>query len=115
MSARFVIMLAPIPLVPVINLSAVFSAPSAGSGFQLITGAIGAVVNIALDLVLIPHAAIGAAFANSGGQLVRVCRSSSTPAGRSATCDGSSGARASVLSSAGAGLSGWLEPSWSAE
>lgn len=64
------IMLALMPIVPVVNLSAVFLGGLGRVWFPVIAGAVASAINIALDLVLIPHFdAIGAAVANTVGQL----------------------------------------------
>ena len=66
-----VLLLIPLPIVTLLNLSAVVLLGMGKQGFQLATGAIGAGANIALDFALIPHYdAVGAALANAGGQLV---------------------------------------------
>ncbi len=109
-----IVLLAPIPLVTLINLSKVVLAGMGRQWFQLSTGAIGAAVNVGLDFLLIPgHAALGAAFANCGGQLVsglpvlvyawrRIGVRQWAPPALART----------VLVSVGAGLSGWLVQRW---
>jgi len=65
-----VVLLAPFPLIALSNLSSVVLAGLDRLAFTLVAGLIGSVVNIGLDLALIPrYDAVGAAFANIGGQL----------------------------------------------
>jgi O-antigen/teichoic acid export membrane protein len=66
-----VLLLLPLPIVTLMNLSKVVLAGMGRQRFQLASGAVGAVANIGLDFALIPHYdAVGAALANAGGQLV---------------------------------------------
>lgn len=66
-----VLLLIPLPIVTLMNLSKVVLAGMGRQRFQLASGAVGAAANIGLDLALIPHYdAVGAALANAGGQLV---------------------------------------------
>jgi len=66
-----VLLLIPLPIVTLMNLSKVVLAGMGRQRFQLASGAVGAAANIALDFALIPHYdAVGAALANAGGQLV---------------------------------------------
>lgn len=65
-----VVLLAPFPLIALANLSSVVLAGLNRLKFPLVAGIVGAAVNIGLDLLLIPrYDAVGAAFANIGGQL----------------------------------------------
>lgn len=65
-----VILLAPLPVLALINLAYVLLAGMNRLRLPLVAGLGGAVVNIVLDFVLIPRFdAVGAAFANVGGQL----------------------------------------------
>ena len=109
-----VILLAPLPLVTLMNLSKVVLAGLGHQWFQLTAGAVGAVVNIALDFALIPrYDAIGAALANCGGQLtsglpvlvyawlrIGVVRWEPSALARTA------------VASVGAGFAGWLVQRW---
>ncbi len=69
--AVLLILLAPSPLIPLMGVSYSLLVGLGKIRFPLISGTIAAVVNIGLDLLLIPdHEAIGAALANSGAQVV---------------------------------------------
>jgi O-antigen/teichoic acid export membrane protein len=65
-----VVLLAPVPVLALVNLSTVLLAGMNRLRFPLVAGLAGAVVNIGLDFALIPRFdAVGAAFANVGAQL----------------------------------------------
>jgi O-antigen/teichoic acid export membrane protein len=104
-----IVLLAPLPALALVNLANVLLAGMNRLRVPLLWGLAGAVVNIGLDFLLIPpFDALGAAFANIGGQLsaglpvlvyaVRLLR----------PVDWSPGALArTVTASAGAGLAAW--------
>ena len=109
-----VLLLIPLPIVTLMNLSKVVLAGMGRQGFQLASGAVGAAANIALDFALIPHYdAVGAALANAGGQLVSglpvlvyairrigIAHWEPWPLART------------LLASIGAGVAGWLVQYW---
>ena len=109
-----VLLLLPLPIVTLMNLSKVVLAGMGRQRFQLASGAVGAAANIGLDFALIPHYdALGAALANAGGQLVSglpvlvyairligVERWEPWPLART------------LLASIGAGVAGWLAQHW---
>ena len=109
-----VLLLIPLPIVTLMNLSKVVLAGMGRQRFQLASGAVGAAANIGLDFALIPHYdAVGAALANAGGQLVSglpvlvyairrigVAHWEPWPLARTA------------LASVGAGAAGWLVQDW---
>jgi len=65
------ILLAPLPLIPVVHLGRAFLTGLGRLKASFVMSAFAAVVNIALDFALIPgHAAIGAAIANSSAQVL---------------------------------------------
>jgi len=65
------ILLAPLPLIPVVHLGRAFMTGLGRLKASFVMSAFAAVVNIALDFALIPgHAAIGAAIANSSAQVL---------------------------------------------
>jgi peptidoglycan biosynthesis protein MviN/MurJ (putative lipid II flippase) len=65
------ILLAPLPVIPVVHLGRAFMTGLGRLKANFVMSAFAAVVNIALDLALIPgHAAIGAAIANSSAQVL---------------------------------------------
>jgi O-antigen/teichoic acid export membrane protein len=65
-----IVLLAPFPALALVNLANVLLAGMNRLRLPLVWGLVGAVVNIALDFALIPpFDAVGAAFANIGGQL----------------------------------------------
>ncbi len=109
-----VVLLLSLPIVTLINLSTVVLAGMGKQWFQLSAGAVGALVNITLDFALIPrYDAVGAAFANSGGQLAaglpvlvyawrRIGATRSEPGALTRT----------LVASIGAGLAGWLGQRW---
>lgn len=109
-----ILLLIPLPIVTLMNLSSVVLLGLGKQGFQLASGAAGAVVNISLDFALIPHYdAVGAALANAGGQLVsglpilvyairRIGVRRWEPVALART----------ALASAGAGIAGWLVQHW---
>jgi O-antigen/teichoic acid export membrane protein len=109
-----VVLLLSVPVVTLINLSNVVLAGTGRQWFQLSTGAIGAVVNIGLDFTLIPrYDAIGAALANSGGQLAAGLPVLVYAAKRIGVTRWEPGALArTLLASVGAGLAGWLAQRW---
>lgn len=109
-----VVLLLPLPIVTLINLSTVVLAAMGRQWFPLSAGAIGALVNIGLDFALIPrYDAVGAAFANCGGQLAaglpvlvyawrRIGGTRWEPGALTRT----------LVASIGAGLAGWLAQRW---
>jgi O-antigen/teichoic acid export membrane protein len=109
-----VVLLVPLSILALTNLSAVVLAGMGRQGFQLATGAVGALVNVGLDLVLIPrYDAVGAAFANCGGQLAAGLPVLVYAWRRIGVTRWEPGALArTAVASIGAGLTGWLVQRW---
>jgi O-antigen/teichoic acid export membrane protein len=109
-----VLLLIPLPIVTLMNLSKVVLAGMGRQRFQLASGAVGAVANIALDFALIPHYdAVGAALANAGGQLVSGLPVLVYAARRIGVRHWEPWPLArTALASIGAGIAGWLVQHW---